>query len=166
MARADIETGYSPDEIITRSQDEMGHSANLRVHIPKPWRAMIEQIVQSDAWPEYSSVQDFIRDAIYHRLHWTTIAKDRDHIPAVRAMVMQIRRERELNVIAQQHMTWRAFSDRIERTLQEMMQAGDWDLIAAWCEDTLDEIDDVPEPHRTRLADQLESWRKRAENRW
>lgn len=166
MAREDYEGGYRIDEILTRSQDEHGHSANLRVHVPVPWRALMEQVCQSDAWPEYRSIQDIVRDSLYHRLHWVSGQKEREAFPEVRAAMMQVRLERQLSYITESARMWREFSERIEETLTTLAAANDWEIVKNFCDDAAEEIDDVPQPYRGKLAAQLDMWKRRADREW
>ena len=62
-------TEYNIDDIWRGSADKQGHSAYVRVPVPKHWAGQMNAITQSDLF-EYKSQQDFVRDAIYHRLHW------------------------------------------------------------------------------------------------
>ena len=84
MAREDFKshdpTEYSIDDIWRGSADKQGHSAYVRVPFPKHWAGQMNAITQSDLF-DYKSQQDFVRDAVYHRLHWAgEIMRDRKFI--------------------------------------------------------------------------------------
>lgn len=61
---------YSPDRFYTRATDGKGHAELLHLKLPPELASALAQIVQSRAIPEYRTVQDLIRDAIVHRLHY------------------------------------------------------------------------------------------------
>ena len=120
MARKDFATatgGYDPNEIVTKSQDHHGHSTNQRVHIPPTWRAMIEQIVQSPEWPEYTTLAAFVRDSMYHRLHWTTMQKDRTTFPGIKRAMIRERYRNRLTTDQELETATRAFRNDIEESI-------------------------------------------------
>ena len=62
-------SGYNPNAYYTQASDKKGHSAKMGVKIPVTIAGEVGVVVSSDKIPEYRTVQDFIRDAIIHRLH-------------------------------------------------------------------------------------------------
>ena len=165
MARRDFQADeYDPDEIYAGgSMDTHGHSSNLRCHVPKTWLGPMSSLIASPEWPEYRDTQSIIRDALYHRLHWTTTQKDREAAPGVaRAMaIMRFERSREA---AEQMMHEAEEMDQgINNTVIELLRAGDNDSATR----LLNEFDDTvrqtfPEPHLSRLLETIERLRKRA----
>ncbi len=61
--------GYDPNAHYTQASDKKGHSANVQVRIPVNVAGEIATVYQSGKIPEIRNAQDFIRDAIIHRLH-------------------------------------------------------------------------------------------------
>lgn len=157
---------YDPNEIVTRAQDDHGHSVNPRVTLPKTWNAVLAQIVNSDDWPEYRTTQDVIRDALYHRFHWINTQKDRHHIPEVQAAIIRARYLRRLENHLHEALAWDEFRKKIDQVLLEQINEGNEAGVRDFIEDFRDEIRDVPEPHRTKLQKQLDMWAQRAGLDW
>ena len=59
---------YDPARIYTRSTNKFDHSTPLTVGFPREVLALVGKIVSSGVWGEYRSNQDFVRDAVVHRL--------------------------------------------------------------------------------------------------
>lgn len=158
--------GYDPNEIVTGSQDDHGHSINLRVHIPTPWRAMMEQYIQSDQWPEYSSIQAIFRDALYHRLHWISTQKDRTQFPNVRMAMIRERYRKRLNDDADYLASMRQFRSDLDVTLTKMLQDEEYEAVQSYVEDMLADIDAFPGREQEKLINQLHTYLERAKGRW
>lgn len=169
MAHSDFASesgGYDPNEIMTGSQDKHGHSTNLRVHVPTTWRAMIEQLIQSDQWPEYSSLQAVFRDSLYHRLHWTTTQKNRGQFPNIaRAMVRERYRKRIENDILLEA-SIKEFRQSIDRSLSEMLQREEYESVQSYVEDLLADMDSFKGHEQEKLVNQLHTYLERAKGRW
>lgn len=58
---------YDETRIFSFGEDRKGHSAYLRVMIPKNLAGEITALVESGDIPEYRTKQHFYRDAIFHR---------------------------------------------------------------------------------------------------
>ena len=61
--------GYNPNGFYTQASDGKGHSGKLTVKIPVNVAGEIANVYQSGKIPEIRNAQDFVRDAIIHRLH-------------------------------------------------------------------------------------------------
>ena len=61
---------YDPNEFYTASADRRGHSDTFYVKVPPYVASALSQFIQSGKVPQYKTVQDFIRDAIVHRIHY------------------------------------------------------------------------------------------------
>lgn len=97
MAREEFKshdpTEYNIDDIWRGSADKKGHSAYIRTPVPKHWAGQMNAIVQSDLF-DYKSQQDFVRDAVYHRLHWAgEVMRDRKFIARLGVDKLQARLE-------------------------------------------------------------------------
>ncbi len=53
----------------TQASDKKGHTAKITVQFPVNVAGEIASAIQSGKIPEYKTAQDFVRDAVIHRLH-------------------------------------------------------------------------------------------------
>ena len=65
----DESSWYDEKKFYTFSEDKKGHSAYLRMRVPKNLAGQIGRIVNSGEIPELRSSYDFYRDALFHRAH-------------------------------------------------------------------------------------------------
>ena len=158
--------GYDPDEIMTTSQDHHGHSTNQRVHIPVTWRAMMEQLIQSEQWPEYHSIQAIVRDALYHRLRWTGTQKNRPQFPDIKRAMIRERYRKRLESDMQHEAEMREFRQTLDRSLSEMIQREEYDAVQSYCEDILSDMDNFKGEEQTKLINQVHTYLERAKGRW
>lgn len=158
--------GYDPDEIMNRSQDHNGHSTNQRVYIQPTWKAMMEQVVQSDQWPEYRTFQDVVRDALYHRLHWITTQKQRGLFPEIQSAMVRERYIKRLEADIQYEASIRAFRDVIDKSLTAMLQREEYDSVQSYVEDLLQDMDSFKGREQEKLVNQLGTYLERAKGRW
>lgn len=163
MARTDFEqhNTYDPDEVWAKgAADEQGHSVNLRIKVPTEWAGAIAELTSAKQWPEYKTPQDFIRDAIHHRLHWAEAQPDRESIPevanlmAIESVYTNIRRYEALNK------QFKAMRDQMVDAFRDSAVT-DPQVLAAQIEDLSDVADRFPEPFRTRLHEDLDYWKRR-----
>ena len=61
--------GYSRERFYTHSTDKHGHKTTVRASVPPELLRQISKIVASGVIPEYGTAGDFVRDAVFHRLH-------------------------------------------------------------------------------------------------
>lgn len=168
MARSDFAAAdtsasvYDPNEIHTPSQDEKGHSVNLRLHVPVPWHGILQQIVSSDDWPEYRSIHDIVRDALYHRMHWIGQQKNREQFPLVYQALIRAHYDRVLTNFADEAVDWRRHAEKIDQVMQLQVESGNADSVKAYIEDFAPRLVHISEPYRTRLSLQLQGWAARA----
>lgn len=69
---------YQADTFYTTSTDKKGHSAQVRTSIPPEMHSQIKRLIESGDFPMYQTMGDFVRDAIFHRVHW--VAKNKAHL--------------------------------------------------------------------------------------
>jgi hypothetical protein len=151
---------------MTTSQDHHGHSTNLRVHIPTTWRSMMEQLIQSDQWPEYNSIQSIVRDSLYHRLRWTGTQKNRPQYPAIQQAMIRERYRKRLDSDIQHEAEMRDFRKMIDRSLSEMLQREEYDAVQSYCEDILADMDSFTGDEQSNLINQIHTYMERAKGRW
>lgn len=152
---------YDPNAIYSGSQDQHGHSANLRLTIPKHWLATFSELVQSSEFPEYKSNQSIIRDAIYHRMHHVA-NMSRSIAPHIaRAMAMDILETRSAQVREVADQADNIISD-MRITLDQAIRHGDYEAARRLLLEYEETIEiHFPEPHLTRLMDEVDRYRSR-----
>jgi len=158
--------GYDPDEIMTRSQDHNGHSTNQRVYIPPMWKALLEQLSQSDQWPEYRTFQDVVRDALYHRLYWSAQQKNRGQFPDIQSAMVRERYRKRLETDIAYEAAVREFREDIDRALSEMLQREEFDAVQSYVEDMMQDMDHFKGREQEKLTNQLHTYLERAKGRW
>lgn len=87
----DDEAGwYDESRFYTFSQDKQGHSAKAEINIPKNVAAEVAGIVDSRAFPQLRTIQDFYRNAIRHWAYRTgKMLNNGSVIEAVHLMTIQ-----------------------------------------------------------------------------
>jgi Arc/MetJ-type ribon-helix-helix transcriptional regulator len=72
MASSDwqLADAWSEDEVYTAATDKRGHSEDLHVRVPPDVARKIEVLIEARVHPKLRTRSDFVRDAIYHRLHY------------------------------------------------------------------------------------------------
>jgi len=170
MARSEFDNQieareYSPTTFYTRSQDDKGHSINLRVTIPVNLSGMIGFLVESPAWPEYRTSQDVLRDALVHRLEWVSAQTGREQVPSIREA---LQRERLLARLDAERADAARRTD-MEKALVDMvtMKVGDGDLDGAL--KILGEAEavaaDMAGPYRARFVEMIRELRANVDAR-
>ena len=81
---------YDPARIYTRSTNKFDHSTPLTVGFPREVLALVGKIVSSGVWGEYRSNQDFVRDAVVHRLQTMMDTRLRQHLAARHDVRVQV----------------------------------------------------------------------------
>ena len=132
--------GYGQDKFYVASTNGHDHSEQVRVKVPPGVAAAMGAAIES--WPIYSSRNDFVRDAIVHRLHWLN---EQSAIPEIREYLLFETSER-------------LFNDRKLRTqrFQKMLDEAAEALIAAREAQDQFEIANLVE-HLDTLADDLDA---------
>lgn len=117
---------YSIAEFYCKATDGRGHSDNLRVRVKPEMAGEVAALVSSGRIPDYTTPQDFIRDAMVHRLRWLSENVDDRDLSArladkVRTLVMKER--------ADQHLAFHASFDEFVQSLidvcEEDLKKGD-----------------------------------------
>lgn len=126
MPREDWSTddpGYSPSKFYMRGSDKQGHSANLRVHVPTYVAGRVQHIFDTHQFP-YKTLQDFYRDAIYHRLY----ALEHDLFPFEQqdGLALAALRDEAQSVI-ERITTAKSTVDSLEATVLQLVKLGEED---------------------------------------
>lgn len=168
MAREDFEQDrYDPNRIyVGGAKDRDGHSTNLRCHVPDPWAAAINELTNSGQWPEYTTVQGFMRDALYHRLRWAAAQKDRAHSTASKNFHLLLAMGHQLDEKILMRESFVELREKIEKVCRDGLNDGDFDGTRATLERFRSQIEEseFPETYRRKLFDDLEWWEKKAAN--
>lgn len=140
---------YSLDEVYSRSTDGRGHSANLgQVKVSPEMAGEIGALVASGVIPEYRTAQDFVRDAVVHRLaYWAEKQKNGDLQRRVTIEAMMARRDRQKAEI--DNMT--GLLEKTENTLWAARTAEDWAMLEAIVAEAEGDIELVHEPYKGKL---------------
>lgn len=166
MAREDFtaeSSDYDINQVYTGSaSDDNGHSVNLRCNIPTHWAASITELVNSVDWPEINSTQAFVRDAIYHRMHWASEQTDRTRIESVRKLrAIELMKQ----AIARHSFIRRAYEQMMEEMQETFRSASvhsDREVLLALIEEVEVAIKEFPEAMQDKLHDELDYWKRRS----
>lgn len=141
----DAKEEYSRDEFYTRSVDKRGHKDTLHTPVLPSMMGMLGDLVASKHFPQYRTVHDVVRNALYHQLRY-----DAERIQDG-AMSRQLdlelianRKERRIEQVAQMERNLEAARSLFEKC----EQLGYWDGLAEAVEETDREIEGLPEPFR------------------
>jgi len=163
MARKDfIDDGYSEEEIYSGgSKDVQGHSTNLRTTVPDPWMAAMGELISSPDWPEYKTSQHFVRDAIFHRLHWTLRQTDRKSNDRVKRLVAMSRLTAEINYRAMERETYQTLLTELRQAFRDAHADGDEMGVREMIKEVESTLDQIPQPYRSQIGDEVISWDRR-----
>ena len=163
MAReAFIDDGYDPDEIYSGgSKDKQGHSTNLRVHVPDPWMAVMGELVSNVNWPEYRTIQHFVRDAIYHRLRWVERTRTRVLNERAQTLMTQVQIEAALAHRVQMQDSHKHIMETMRDAFSRSFAAGDFIGARESIKEVEALLGKMEEPWRSEVARELESWESR-----
>lgn len=153
----DADPDYTPDKFYTRS-DKKTQTRQVRVFLSDDQLAEIARLVQGKEVVEYTTLQDFVRDAVHHRLHW--VMKERVQTPesAMRMRVMNMRAEMEARAadVAQ----YEVMMNAVTETLSKLQGAGDKVELRKHLGRLELEAEALPDPWNWKLAEVLENYRE------
>lgn len=149
---------YDPARVYTRSTNKFDHSTPLTVGFPREVLALVGKIVSSGVWGEYRSNQDFVRDAVVHRLQ--ARARDlEDQTFEYRLMI-----ERVQCILDQRAADMRAL-DKMAESLEELgdraAEDGNWANLREVIRQTEILADQIGGPWGARMDRQMDAWRAR-----
>lgn len=170
MAREDFtrdNDGYSVDNIYPgKSTDDKGHSFHLRVPIPTHWQAIMMTYVSSPEWPEYRSLQDFARDAIYHRWNWAKDWERRNGRPLtpelkqLMAMAAGQSRAEQSRLVDERFIE---YMDAQEEAMRLKYNRQDFSALMEIIEELEVAAEDFMEKDRLRVLEMADTWRRKVE---
>lgn len=141
---------YDPDTVFLRATDQKGHSVNVQCPVSTNIYGQVQAIV-THPHTKYRSVQDFIRDAVAHRLrYWVDVEKSGriEHLPGAAEAYETERMRSLLDQIRTRGESAGQLVRDTEHAVQSLLRAGKW-MDAAELLDRLDVL--------------LESWTDLAE---
>lgn len=150
--------GYSEERFYTSSSDVRGHSKMLRVWLPQGIDAQVYEAV--NGIPQYRTVQDFMRDAIVHRLEYLQhryVLSDQGRrlLEIERWKADSERRSAEIQ-------TMTSAVNNVGERLAEAWTAEDYQLLKQEYEEAKDQIDWLREPYKGRMVELLKEWGRKA----
>lgn len=158
-------TAYDRDAIYAHSTDNKGHYEQVRVKLTPSIEAEIAELVASKL-RGYRTLEDFIRNAIVHQLHYEMTNVWPQAAPVITAEMRQADLNRQQALIA----SWTATIEATRETGEALLAAGALEeldnLLARYDQDF--ENQDLPVVKRNELIDVLDTLhdrRKRARQR-
>ncbi|GIV04083.1 MAG: hypothetical protein KatS3mg015_2913 [Fimbriimonadales bacterium] len=138
---------YSPNKFYTRAVDKQGHKETLHVPVPPAIYAAVSELIASRKFPALRTPQDFVRDAIIHRLHYlsTMAGGDYDDIVARETFLADVQRLKSEATELEQLLL------QTEELLKIAQSTADDQLFDTAIEHAMDRADSIREPYRTRL---------------
>ena len=149
---------YDPNEFYTASQDKKGHSFHMRVNLPKPLGGQLYGLIQSAVVPQYRSVEDVARDAVYHRVKQIARAIDDGELEAVVDMAMLHAQELQITETAQ-HAD--ELIDAMQTNAAMMWQRGDMRALKKYLAERRGVADSLVEPYRTDYLAVIKNYESR-----
>lgn len=150
--------GYDPHHFYTHSQDKKGHSFHLRVNFPKPLAGAIGALIQTGIIPQYRTIEDFARDAIYHRSKQIALAIDDEDLDRTVDMAMML--ADELHLIAIQDEA-ESFIAAVKTNAARLWEQGERAGLRKYLVDREPFVDSIPSPFSGELKDVIAEYRGR-----
>lgn len=154
----DLETSYSPEKYYTYSVDARGHKETIRVPFPPSVYGRIGELIASKRVSQYRTPQDFIRDAVIHRLEYLN-----DFLKDV-GIADTIKHEMLLSQVEDEARQQRQLESLVKRTAEELEIAygrQDRTMMKSIFERVENFIDDIRDPYRTDIELCVKQYQKR-----
>lgn len=153
--------GYRIDDFYIGSTDGRGHNQNVQVPVPTNVMGHMASMIQMRTFPAYRSMQDFIRDAIVHRLHQLAAMTDRETATTLNEVVSMEVMASHVEKHARDMDTMRSMVSRADQNLSLAAKEEDWITLRKMLDVYEGGIEDLNEPWRGRLEEILETYRRR-----
>lgn len=151
---------YDIGSFYCRSTDHRGHSNNLRVRVKPEVSGEVAALVASGTIPEYTTSQDFIRDAIVHRMRW--LAENMEN-PALRARLSEAVRRAAIDESTARYTTlidsFEEFVGRTKEVCERALRFDDHAGIAAYLHEVIEYANNTREPYSGMLLKVVEHYR-------
>lgn len=149
---------YDAKKFYTYSQDKNGHSAQVRMWIPKNLAGQIGRIIGSGEIPELRTPQDFYRDALFHRAHVVSEWLDDGELrKEVGMMALQAEEDR----IAQEQEDFNTLLESTKRNLETALERGDYAHMEEHLKSRWDHLSSIPARFRDEYEALLKSYQDR-----
>lgn len=149
------DVSYDRAKFYCHSTDRKGHSEPIRAPLPPTITAKMSEIIQSKRFPDLRSVQDIIRDAVYHRLHDYAEFTEDNELKQLVAFEMRAS-ERARRMYWMDRQDWAI--KQVEQMLQRATELKDnFALIEATAKGRLDAVEMI-EPYRTRMLEVIDKY--------
>lgn len=112
---------YAVEKFYTSSVDRMGHSAFAKLRYPTYLQSLLESLIASREIPDYKTVSDIFRDALYHRLRY--IQKFSPTLEKSPALALAIRQAEEMRSEEQLLVVLNSL-DESSKTVQSLLRYG------------------------------------------
>ena len=153
---ADIEALFQPEttarydagRVYRRSTDDNGNKTSLTVTVPATLAARIAVVVASRQIPAYRTGADFLRDAVYHRLHWI------EQMIADGGVSNEIRLEiglAEIDAVRSEMETMAQTLETYRALLRGAVKQGDRDALTTALDHLDETLPTLREPYRSGL---------------
>lgn len=150
---------YNINERYVRSTNGHDHSSQVRVSFPPTMIGCVREVME--VVPEYRTVEDFIRDAVVHRLQfffdtpmneWQNVEWFEFQKAAARFDVSDQRRREQVELLDAQRVA-----------LEELAMDGQWATVVARCDQLELVVNEMEHHHQTKGHTMLKVFRDRAQ---
>lgn len=145
--------GYSPTKFYTGASDAQGRMSSYRINVPLSIGMELRRLIESREIAAYQTVNDIVRDALTHRLHYLAEQRKMDrlerHNIAYQLTSDQERRRAEMHSLDE-------FIDQTAQTIQLARAKGDVMVLREVVEEAQEAAKAIREPYRGRLLKLLE----------
>lgn len=150
--------GYRLNRFYVSSTNKKGASQQSRVSLPPLIIGKMSQYIQSGKFPHYRTMQDIVRDAVYHRLKWLA-----DEYMSDPEMLQLISRENFMADRRQALWDMQQLDEMVQDTengMREAIRLGDHEALAREVEQAEARVMVERDPYKSRLGELAKRYRK------
>lgn len=155
---------YDIGSFYTRATDGRGHSDHTRVRIKPEVAGEIGALVSSGMIPDYSTSQDFVRDAIVHRLHW--LAEHSDD-PVLAAKLSETVRRTTIEETTSRYVrlidSFEEFVGRTKEVVTRAISYGDHEGVVVFLSQVEEYATNSREPYRSQLMKIVDHYKEQVD---
>lgn len=148
---------YDPNRFYTHSEDKKGHSFHLRAPIPKPFAGELHALIKSGAVPQYRSLGDIVRDALFHRVKAVSQMIDDGTLESSVDMMMLLAEEIQMQDEAE---TAEHLIDAMHVNAQGMWARGDHPRLKRYLAGRMESAENLVEPYRSDYIGVIKKFEK------